>query len=567
MAEELTIMLGGEAGQGLQSIGAVLCRSLSRLGLHVFANQDYESRIRGGLSFFQLRTSNRRLDAHVDDVDILVAFTEETITAHRHQLRDHGVIIYDRDKIKNEYAEDNILGLHLTQISQEKAGSATMGNTVALGAAWSMMNLDTKVVDEVLETVFGHKGEDILEKNITAFREGVKLGEKYRSDKLKLTAPGGEGRYVISCTEGVGLGALASDIRFYSAYPMTPATGVMEFVMKHSKQYKVVVEQAEDEISAINMAIGSSFMGVRSMTGTSGGGFSLMVEALGLAGCVETPLVVMNAMRPGPATGMPTRTEQCDLLFAIWGSHGEFPRVVLAPGTPEEAFELTVEAFNLADRLQTPVILLTDHHLMSSYWTVDGLPTDKVVVDEGKLVSDEELNLGQNYLRYKLTDDGVSPRMVPGRGTSQVCMTGDEHDETGHVTEDPELRVKMVDKRWKKLELIDTQAFKSDIQSGADTVVIGWGVTFGVIREAVEKMRENGEKVSSVHLTRLWPFPSTGLKAITDKHKRVVVVENNGLGQLARLMRMEAGIEASDTLLKYDGRMFSLNDILKYFAK
>jgi 2-oxoglutarate/2-oxoacid ferredoxin oxidoreductase subunit alpha len=567
VAEELTIMLGGEAGQGLQSMGQVLSRSLSRSGLHVFAFQDYESRIRGGNSFFQVRTAARRVGAHVETLDILVAFTEETVRIHENQMAEHGVVIYDSDLIKTEYQGDRFLGLKLSKISREEASSAAMANTVALGAVWSMMGMDLKVVESVLDSIFGSRGKEVVEKNVAAARAGFKMGAKMRKKEFALEAPGGEGRLFISGTEAVALGAIASDVRFYSAYPMTPATGVMEYISKHQQEFGIVVEQAEDEISAINMAIGSSFMGARSMVGTSGGGFCLMTEGLGLAACAELPLVILNAQRPGPATGMPTRTEQCDLLFSVFASQGEFPRVVLAPTTPESAFQLTVDAFNLADLLQTPVIILSDHHLASSYWTVDDLPVDRVKVDRGVLASKKELDSGAGYERYKLTKNGISPRAWPGQGTALVCSTGDEHDETGHISEEPEMRIAMVDKRWKKLEKLQGRpGLEADIEAGAQTALIGWGSTYGAIAETVGQLRAGGEKISHVQLTRLWPFPVEELKEKLSGHRKIIVVENNSMAQMARLMRAESGIEAAETILRYDGRPFCVADIIKHFS-
>ncbi len=568
VAQEISILLGGTAGQGLQSMGMVISRSLSRLGFHVFALQDYESRIRGGHTFFLLRTAGCRVDAHTDKVDMIVALDEQTIKLQQPRLKDEGVIIYDADKIKTGYEGKQFLPLKLTSISRENDGSAAMANTVALGAVWSMMELEREVVHGVLDTFFGRKGEEVVRKNCRVFDAGYELGSLRRKDVLKMTAPGGEARMVISGTEAVGLGALAADVRFYCAYPMTPGTGVMEFIKAHGKEYGVVVEQAEDEISAMNMIVAGSYMGVRSMTGTSGGGFSLMVEAMGLAGCVELPVVIYESQRPGPATGLPTRTEQGDLLFAIFGSHGEFPRVVLAPTTPEDAFTITADAFNIADRLQTPVILFSDHHLSSSYWTVDGLDTDSVTVDRGKLASRQELDSGADFKRYALTEDGVSPRAWPGQGTALVVSSGDEHDETGHITENEEMRIAMVDKRWKKLELLkDYPGMRTDIQNGADTVLVGWGSTWGALKEAVHKLRVQGEKISLVQLTMLWPFPSERFVPLVEGAKKIIVAENNSIGQLARLIRMETGIAASDTILKYDGRPFSVDNILEYFNK
>ena len=568
VAQDISILLGGAAGQGLQSMGAVISRSLSRLGFQLFALQDYESRIRGGHTFFLLRAADRRVDSHKDEVDVIVALDEKTIEVQQERLKDSGLIIYDADKIKNGYDSERFLPMKLTSISRENGGNAAMANTVALGALWAMMGLERDVVHGVLDTFFGHKSREIVEKNCRVFDVGYELGRQKHGGAFRMSAPGGEPPMVLSGTEAVGLGALASDVSFYSAYPMTPGTGVMEFVQAHREEYKVVVEQAEDEISALNMAIAASYMGARSMTGTSGGGFSLMVEALGLAGCVELPVVIYEAQRPGPATGMPTRTEQGDLLFAIFGSHGEFPRVVLAPTTAEDAFSITVDAFNIADRLQTPVILFSDHHLSSSYWTVDALDTDSVEVDRGKLAGSEELASGDGYKRYLITEDGVSPRAWPSQGTALVVSSGDEHDETGHITEEAELRTAMVDKRNRKLDLLkDYPGLRTDIQDGAGTVLVGWGSSWGALREAAEEIRGRGGKVSLVQLTMLWPFPAGQFTPLVEKADRVIVAENNSTGQLARLIRMETGIEADSTILKYDGRPFSVDDILEHFAK
>jgi 2-oxoglutarate ferredoxin oxidoreductase subunit alpha len=424
------------------------------------------------------------------------------------------------------------------------------------------------MVHGVLDTFFSRKSQEIVEKNCKVFDVGYERGKSKRRAGLKLTAPGGEGRMVISGTEAVGLGALAAGVKFYSAYPMTPGTGVMEFIQSHSKEYGVVVEQAEDEISAMNMVVAGSYMGARSMTGTSGGGLCLMVEAMGLAGCVELPVVIYDSQRPGPATGMPTRTEQGDLLFALFASHSEFPRVILAPTCPEDAFTIAADAFNIADRLQTPVILFSDHHLSSSYWTVDKLDTDKVTIDRGKLAGKDELNSGAGYKRYLLTDDGVSPRAWPGQGTALVVSSGDEHEESGHVSEAEDMRIAMMDKRWKKLELVkDYPALKTDLQDGADTVLVGWGSSGGALRETVRELRAQGQKVSLVLFTLLWPFPAGQFVPLVEGYKNVIVAEGNQSGQLARLIRMETGIEATSRINKYDGRPFSVDDILKHFNR
>jgi len=566
VTNELSILIGGQAGQGIQSIGQVLARAFMRSGYGVFSMQEYESRIRGGHSLTRLRIAGQRVDCHVPEIDLLIALDEETISLHQSELTTGALVIFDSGRVKQNYEGRGFLGLDLSRICRESGGLSAMSNTVATGAAWAVLGLDIAVAERVLETNFARRGREAIEKNIAVLRAGYGLGKPFCQKPMNLAEPGngGEEPLFISGSDAVALGALAAGAGFYSAYPMTPATGVMEYLFRHGTGLGVKVEQAEDEIAAINMAIGASYMGARSMTGTSGGGFSLMSEALGLAACTETPLVVLNAQRPGPATGMPTRTEQGDLLFSLFASHGEFPRVVLAPSDPESAFLLTAEAFNLADLLQTPVIILTDHHLMDSHWAVDSLPLERVKVERGRLADEVELDPADSYLRYRFTPDGVSPRAFPGQGRALVCSTGDEHDQSGHITEDPSLRTAMVDKRWRKLDLLgDRSALEADIQPGADMLLTGWGSTRGALREAVDTLRRDGRKVSFVHINRLWPFPEQQFSRAARDHGRVVAVENNSMGQLARLIRMETGVRADQCVLKYDGRPFCARDIIE----
>lgn len=565
MADELSILIGGEAGQGIQSIGQALARSFVRSGYKVFAMQEYESRIRGGHSLTRLRAAVNGVDCHAPGIDLLIALNGETISLHRADLNPRGLVIHDSGRVKEQYDGPEYLGLDLARICREHGGLPSMSNTVATGAAWAVLGLDISVAERVLETIFSRRGREAVEKNIAVLRAGYSLGKPFHHEHPVIAQPEkGEGAPLfISGSDAVALGALAAGVGFYSAYPMTPATGVMEYLFRHGPGLGVTVEQAEDEIAAINMAIGASYMGARSMTGTSGGGFSLMSEGLGLAACAEVPLVVLNAQRPGPATGMPTRTEQGDLLFSLFASHGEFPRVVLAPSGPESAFILTAEAFNLADLLQTPVIILTDHHLMDSHWTVDSLPLERVTVERGRIADVSELDPGDSFFRYRLTPDGVSPRAFPGQGRALVCSTGDEHDQSGHITEDPALRTAMVDKRWRKLDLLaDRSGLDADIQPGADTLLVGWGSTRGALRETVDTLRRSGRKVSFVQISRLWPFPEKQFSQAARGHSRVVVAENNSMGQLARLIRMETGILPDQRVLKYDGRPFCAQDII-----
>jgi 2-oxoglutarate ferredoxin oxidoreductase subunit alpha len=362
---------------------------------------------------------------------------------------------------------------------------------------------------------------------------------------------------LLTGNEAIALGAIAAGCRFMSAYPMTPASSIMEYLAAHGDDFGIVVVQAEDEIAAINMITGAGYTGTRSMTATSGGGFSLMVEGLGLAGITETPIVVVNAQRPGPAIGLPTRTEQCDMEFMLYASHGEFPRAVLAPATIEECFYLTVKAFNLADKYQIPVMILTDQHLASSYTTVEKFDLDRVNIDRGLLFSDNES--GIEYKRHRITESGISPRAFPGRKNMLVITDSDEHDESGHLIEDAETRTLMMQKRMRKLTglRLDISPPKTKGEKNADILLIGWGSTAGAIEEAAELLRKEEFNVGSLHFSELMPFPAEAAIEALDNAGASYVIENNATGQLAHLIRAETGRQVSGKVLKYDGRPFS----------
>ncbi|MFH1486345.1 MAG: 2-oxoacid:acceptor oxidoreductase subunit alpha, partial [Chloroflexota bacterium] len=376
-------------------------------------------------------------------------------------------------------------------------------------------------------------------------------------------------RMLINGNEAVALGAAAAGCTFIAAYPMTPATSIMEYLAGKSAELGLAVVQPEDEIAAINMAIGGALAGARAMTATSGGGFSLMVEGLSLAGITETPIVIILAQRPGPAVGLPTRTEQGELGFAIHAGHGEFPRAVLAPGTAEDCFWLTVKAFNLADKYQVPVIVLTDQHLASSYVTVDSFDLSKVKIDRGLLLTDDDANKLAEYERHQITESGVSPRALPLQGRLLVATDSDEHGEEGHIIEDAETRKQMVLKRLRKLDGVAGELGQPRFLRSpeAKLTLVGWGSTYGAIREAVSLLQRDGVPANILQLNELWPFPAEAVSSALGGNCRSYVVENNATGQLARLIRAETGIRASGSILKFDGRPFSPEFIVKELKK
>jgi 2-oxoglutarate ferredoxin oxidoreductase subunit alpha len=557
MPVDFNFMVGGEAGQGVQSVGFLLAKIFARGGYHIFADQDYESRVRGGHNFFRIRVKDSRVGTIAEPVDMLVALNSESIDLHRKELASGGLAIFDVDKISDISTGGELFGIPLERLAEEKAGDKVMANTVALGAALALVGYDLNVLDAALVEHFG-KGE-VGDSNTTAARAGYDYARAEYKGSFRQLKPLSDGkRMLLTGNEAISLGAIAAGCNFMSAYPMTPASSIMEYMATKSKELDLVMVHAEDEIAAINMAIGAAYAGVRAMTATSGSGLCLMVEGMGLAGITETPVVIIDAQRPGPAVGLPTRTEQGDLQFVLHTHHGDFPRAVLAPASVEDAFWVTVRAFNWADKYQLPVIILTDQHLASSYATVNPFDLSQVTIDRGLLFSDKEDDPSE-YKRHRITQSGISPRAFPGLGKALVVTDCDEHDEQGHLTEDAEERTQQVQKRLRKLFSLK-QEIGTPWQYGpkkAETTLIGWGSTYGAIHEAVDMLRKEDVSVNMLHLNELWPFPAEAVADAVSKAHSSYVIESNATGQLARLIKAETGHDISGLILKYDGRPFT----------
>jgi 2-oxoglutarate ferredoxin oxidoreductase subunit alpha len=558
MPVDLNFVAGGEAGQGVQSVGLLLAKIFARGGYHVFADQDYESRVRGGHNFFRVRVSSDNVAAIAEAVDILIALDSDSIRLHKAEMASRGVIIFDGEKLKGVSSRKaSMLSIPLEKVAEETTGDKLMLNTVALGAVLSAVGYDLAILNRVLTDHFG-SGE-VGDRNIAAAQAGYDYAQSRRKGTFgKIKALSGAERMLLTGNEAMSLGAIAAGCKFMAAYPMTPASSIMEYMAAKSKEFDLVMVHAEDEIAAINMAVGAAYAGVRAMTATSGSGLCLMVEGIGLAGITETPVVIIDGQRPGPAVGLPTRTEQGDLQFVLHAHHGDFPRAVLAPASIEDAFWLTIKAFNWAERYQLPVIILADQHLASSYTTVDPPDLSQVTIDRGVLFSDKEDD-PEKYMRHKLTKSGVSPRAFPGLGRALVVTDCDEHDEEGHLTEDAGERTAQVQKRLRKtLPLsgeISTPRWYGSL--GAETTLIGWGSTYGAIHEAVDILRKEGTSVNMLHLNELWPFPRKTVADAVSKARSTYVIESNATGQVAQLIRAETGYDASGRILKFDGRPFT----------
>jgi 2-oxoglutarate ferredoxin oxidoreductase subunit alpha len=559
---DYSIKIGGEAGQGIQTIGDTLARVFSRTGYHVFSHQDYESRIRGGHNFYQIRLSDVPISAPREQVDVIVALDRESIVLHEGELRESGRIIGDIATLKIKPEIKPFIDIPFADLAAKSGGSAIMANTVAVGAVLGMLGLDLTKLFDIIKDTFAKKGEAVIEANKNAALSGYDFAIKHCTECSFSVTPGKNAKLLIGGVESIALGALASGCKFYAAYPMTPSTGIMNYLASKEKEYNVVVEQAEDEIAAINMALGASFAGVRAMTGTSGGGFALMVEGVSLAAMTETPIVIALGQRPGPATGFPTRTEQGELSMVLAAGHGEFPRVVFAPGSPRQAVALTNKAFELAEKYQIPSFILFDTYLSDCQWTFEGLDLGTLILTDHRLRGEAFKSLPE-YQRHAFTETGVSPFGVPGDAEHLVVTDSDEHDEAGHIVEDAAIRNAMVEKRlFRKMPLIQSEISAPFLYGEPDPaiVIVGWGSMYGLMREAVDVLSRS-YSIAMLHFSELYPFPlrdQLDYIAYLEKADHTICIEQNATGQFARLMKSETGYEFGAQINKFDGRPFTV---------
>jgi 2-oxoglutarate ferredoxin oxidoreductase subunit alpha len=571
MPEDLNWAIGGEAGDGIDSTGKIFAQALSRAGRHVFTSKDFASRIRGGYTAYKVRTSIDRVESVVDRLDILIALTERTVEENMDELHEGSVIIYDgeRTMMKDFEAPDDMIGLDvpLKRLAEE-AGGAIMRNVVALGAACEVADFPIENLDESLEKRFGGKGEAIVENN----KQSARLGQEYVADEydydfgyeLETT----DADYVLlNGDEAIGMGAIAAGCRFYAGYPITPATDVMTYLTGRIDQFGGKVVQAEDELSAINMALGAARAGARSMTATSGPGIDLMAETFGLVATSETPLVICDVMRSGPSTGMPTKQEQGDLNMALYGGHGEIPRFIVAPTSVSECFWKTIEAFNLAEQYQTPVYILSDLAMAVTEQTFppEAFDMEEVEIDRGRVVDEESIGEWQNdaeqFKPHALTDDGVSPRAFPGTEGGAHMSTGLEHDELGRRTEETDMRVKQVDKRNRKVRTAEEREDWSPREFGdpdSDNLVVSWGSNEGAMREAIDFLEAEGVNVRFLSVPYLFPRPDLTEEFEAAEH--VVVIECNATGQFADVLEHDT-LQRVDRLNKYTGVRFKADEL------
>lgn len=569
----ISLRTGGAAGDGIASIGETLSKSLSRMGLHVFGFNAYQSVIRGGHVWFQARGTKERGYSQGDGCDLLYALNKETAQIHLPTLQRGGVVVYDPENFQLN-ATDLPIGTRALEvptlaIARKFTSQPILQNAAGLGAVSFLAGIPLDLVQRTIADSFGSKKGDVVDWNVNGAAEGYKFASEHAAPLDVAVKPVGPPKYLMAGNQAIAIGAAAAGCKFLSQYPMTPASSIMHWMAAHSHQTGVVVKQAEDELAAINMAIGASFGGVRSMTATSGGGFALMVEALGMAGMAEIPLVVVESQRCGPSTGLPTKTEQGDLNMMLGAGQGEFPRAILAPTTPAEAYRATIRAFELAEEWQTPILLASDLHLSESYATVDPSEIDLNVNIPSLFTVPPN---GGDYLRYKYTENGVSPRALPGQPGLNYVSGSDEHDEKGHLISDVKSgvpiwvaeREKMMRKRMRKLDGLAATTPPPVLEgpASAELTFVAWGSTVGAIRDAMAILSARGVATNVIHLPTVYPIHGPELAKLVGGAKRTLLVEANYSGQLGRLIRAETGIHLTERLLKFDGEPFYPQEIV-----
>ena len=552
----LNILIGGEAGQGLVTVGTILSRVLARWGLEVQANQTYLSRIRGGHNTFQISGGRDRPRSPAETFHLILALDRETVPLHRPQLLQGGVILADASRMDG--SPHGVVSLPTQEL-----GSSRTANIAVMGAAMAALGAPLQLAEEEIRRAFHGGDPKVVDDNLAALRAAHRWAQERRLPRPMAITPPEERprRMMMTGNEAIGLGALASGLKFCCYYPMTPATSICLTVTRFMEEMGCIVEQAEDEIAAINMALGASFAGAPAMVATSGGGFALMTEAVSLAGMTETPLVIAIAQRPGPATGLPTRTEQADLFLALHAGHGEFPRAIFAPSTVEECYSITQRAFDQAERFQTPVFVLTDQFLADTLATIPPLEAPSGQVGAAPASPDQ---VDVPYRRYRITPDGISPRLLPGLSQHLVRADSDEHNEEGVIEESPTNRILMHEKRLKKGKEMAREALEPHLHGDpeAQVVLVCWGSSRGPVEETVDLLRQEGIAAASLSFSQVWPLATGELERWRSKGARFIFVEGNATGQLARVVLQETGLEAAGLVNRYDGLPFTTEYIV-----
>lgn len=566
--------IAGRAGEGVMTTSDTFAKVCHRHGLFVFNYYEYPSLIKGGHQTGQVYASSEHATCQKRKLDVLVALDELGFAEHQSEITQDTIIICEPDVdgydlSKYQHLSSHIYTVSMTKLSRELTGHSIATNTAALGASAYFIGLDKQLFHDILTEQFIEKGEEVVKGNIAVFDAAYDQAATLGQPKFTVGKFESKG-ILLNGGEAVGAGSLAGGLQFYSAYPMSPSSNTFHYIAAQQDKFPLVVRHVEDEIAAINLAVGASFAGARAMTGSAGGGFALMVETMSLTGVMETPLVVLVAQRPGPATGLPTWTGQGDLQFVIRSGHGEFQKIVLTPGDTKEHFELSFKAFELAEKYQIPVIILTDKYILEAPQTMP-MPAAEYQLQRYGMVKNEELPADDSYRRYKLTESGVSPRSIPGQPHGLQITNSYEHDEFGFATESAQMTMLQVEKRAKKVASI-MQEIPQPMLIGpenADVTFVSWGTTVSVLRQAIHDLGKmnTGKTMNVIHLPCVWPFPAQKFMELASKAKRLVMIEGNYTGQCEQLIRQETGLTFSERIRRYDGRPFYSEDIIEWMQK
>lgn len=576
--QEITVGIAGAAGDGLDKSGDTLAKTCGRLGLYVYAYNSYQSIIRGGHIWLRVRIGDKKVYSHGDQLNVLIALNQDAIERHAPEVEEGGVVLFNSDRLKVDPAllrkGVQALALPMNEVTAEVVKEhgplqPIMQNTVAIGAALYLGNLGLEEASGVMSDTFGHKGQKIVDLNVGLLKAGYDYAKSQSKPLTKEWTFSKKRRPFVTGNEAISIGAAAAGCKFYSAYPMTPASSILHWMANHAKKVGILVKQCEDELSVINMAIGAGIAGVRSMCATSGGGFALMTEAVGMAGIMEIPVVCVEVQRGGPSTGLPTKTEQADLFQVFGASQGEFPRLIVAPRDVADCYDTAVESFNIAEKFQMPVLLMSDLLLSEHPETVDPeLFNPNVKIDRGELVKEWPENNGK-YKRFAFTESGISPRAIPGTANTLHVSPSDDHDEESILISDmftsPPIRRKIMEKRMKKLDnlLRELPAPKIEGPADADVTLVTWGSTYGVVREAAEILNAQGVKVNYLIIKYIYPFHTREVTEILSRAKKKISVEINFTSQMAKWIRMETGIGMDGHVNFYDGEPPQPSDVAR----
>jgi len=574
---DISVMIAGMAGDGVLFTGNVLAKILKRQGWEISTYRDFPSNIRGEPTNYTIRASLEKIYGRGDDIDVFMAFDCDAIFKHAKSIAEGGILLCDgEDIVVPPPSKSKATTYHrfpLRKLAIGSFGKEIFKNMIALGALCYILDLDFHIIEQIISEAFlKRKGKEVVRKNIQAIHLGCEQAKELilPEERHSLKRREDYDRLLLSGDEAIAFGALAAGCRFFAAYPICPATEIWQWLAVYLPRFNGLVVQTEDELAALNMALGASYAGARAMTSTSGPGGSLMMEGFGLAGMAEIPIVVAHVQRVGPSTGMPTKTEQADLNQWIYGSHGDFPRIVLSPGTVEECFEFTLKAFNLAEKYQCPVILLTEQDYGHNFRSVKKFDLSKVKIERGKLLSQEELINIIDFKRYEFTPDGVSPRALPGMENGLHMVESNEHNERGYRDEDPENRVRMMQKRMKKLKNASKDLIAPKIwgKRDAEIGIIGFGSTFGPIQEAITQLEKNGIRAKYLQMRTLWPFPSKKVEEFIATCKETFVVENNFSGQMSLLLKSQVRMSFdARNILNYSSQAFRPQEISTQIQK